>query len=85
MKVKSLNKKYFLLFIMEYTTSYTTKTNIFSILKTSPLNSPTTPNTSCMNDINKVPVFSLLEENPKYIEKKENKEQSKKWADISEE
>ena len=52
---------------------YTTKSNIFSILKTSPLNSPTNNTPPCISSIEKMPVFSLLQENPKYIEKNTSK------------
>ena len=55
-------------------------TNIFTVLKSSPLNSPI--GIPKFDDVNEVPSFSLLQENPKYIEKKDTTNEKIQWADI---
>ena len=59
-------------------------TNIFSVLKTSPLNSPVGPHPINNNMNNNVPIFSLLEDNPNFIESTNNNTQSQSWADVCE-
>ena len=57
----------------------TNNTNMFSVLKTSPMNSPVN-NEILIKEVKNVPVFSLVEENPNYTGSIK-KEEKILWSD----